>query len=130
MRQYFRRPSSVVRLNQGIKPSRYDKGKRGSHRRMDESTWKLRRTGSIFRRRRNETAFPSNLTVSGSEFHTEGAVTETARGSAFVFTRGMLKRLLRLDRSCLRFLASESERRIHMYWLCRRKDLIGNCTHF
>ena len=56
---------------------------------MDEEARRLRRIGSIFRRRRNETILPSDLTLAGSEFHTVGAATEKARVPAFVFTRGM-----------------------------------------
>ena len=60
---------------------------------MDEEARKLRRIGSIkeigFRRRRNETVLPSDLTLSGSEFHRVGEATEKARVHAFVFTRGM-----------------------------------------
>ena len=62
---------------------------------MDEEARRLRRIGSIkeigliFRRRRNETILPSDLTLAGSEFHTVGAANEKARVPAFVFTRGM-----------------------------------------
>ena len=59
---------------------------------IDEEARRLRRIGSIkevFRRRRNETILPSDLTLAGSEFHTVGAATEKARVSAFVFTQGM-----------------------------------------
>ena len=74
---------------------------------MDEDVRKLWRIGSIkkivFRRRRNETTLPSDLTLAGSEVHT--VATEKARVPAFVFTRGMSRGLLRLERSCLEFLA-------------------------
>ena len=46
---------------------------------MDEEARRLRRIGSIkevFRRRRNETILPSDLTPAGSEFHTVGAANE------------------------------------------------------
>ena len=60
---------------------------------MDEGARKLRRIGSIriyvFRRRRNEIIFHSNLTLTGSEFHRVGAATEKARIPVCVFTRGM-----------------------------------------
>ena len=60
---------------------------------MDEDARKLRRIGSIkeicFRRRRNETISPSDLTLAGSELYTVGAATETVRIPAFVFTREM-----------------------------------------
>ena len=50
---------------------------------MDEDARRLRRIGSIteigFRRRRNETTLPSDLTLAGSKFHTVGAATEKAR---------------------------------------------------
>ena len=76
---------------------------------MDEDVMKLRSIDSIkkivFRRRRNETTLPSDLTLAGSEVHTVGAATEKARVPAFVFTRGMSRGLLRLERSCLEFLA-------------------------
>ena len=51
---------------------------------------------------------PSDLTLAGSEFHTVGAATEKARVPAFVFTRGMLRGLLLVERSCLQFLAGVS----------------------
>ena len=54
---------------------------------------RLRMIGSIkeiiFRRRRNETISPSDLTLAGSEFHTVGAATERAWVPALVFTRVM-----------------------------------------
>ena len=60
---------------------------------MDEEARRIRRIGSIkeigFRRLRNETILPSDLTLAGSEFHTVGAATEKARVPAFVFNRGM-----------------------------------------
>ena len=60
---------------------------------MDEEARRLRKIGNIkeigFRRRRNETILPSDLTLAGSEFHPVGAATEKARVPAFVFTRGM-----------------------------------------
>ena len=63
---------------------------------MDEGSRKLRRIGSIkeicFRRRRKETIIfllPSDLTLTGSEFHRVGAATEKARVPAFVLTRRM-----------------------------------------
>ena len=47
---------------------------------MDEEARRLRRIGTIkeigFRRRRNETVLPSDLTLAGSEFHIVGATTE------------------------------------------------------
>ena len=74
---------------------------------MDEDPRKLRRIGSIkkivFRRRRNETILPSDLTLAGSQFHTVGMATEKPRVPAFVFTRGML-----VERSCLEFLVGVS----------------------
>ena len=60
---------------------------------MDEEAMRLRRIGSIkeigFRRRRNETILPSDLTLAESEFYTVSAATEKVRVAAFVFTRGM-----------------------------------------
>ena len=60
---------------------------------MDEEAMRIRKIGRIkeigFRRRRNETILPSDLTLAGSEFHTVGAATEKARVPALVFTRGM-----------------------------------------
>ena len=51
---------------------------------------------------------PSDSTLAGSEFHTVGAATEKARVPAFVFTRGVQRRLLMVERSCLEFLAGVS----------------------
>ena len=48
---------------------------------MDDSVTKLRRICSI--KKKNQTIFPSNLTLAGSEFHTVGAATEKARVPAF-----------------------------------------------
>ena len=51
---------------------------------MVEGARKIKRIGSIdeeiyvFRCRRNETTFPSNLTLAGSELHTGGVATEKA----------------------------------------------------
>ena len=51
---------------------------------MVEGARKMKRMGSIeeeiylFRHRRNEIIFPSNLTLAGSEFHTVGVATEKA----------------------------------------------------
>ena len=60
---------------------------------MDEGSRKLRRIDSIkeicFRRWRKETLLPSDLTLTGSEFHRVGAATEKACVPAFVLTRGM-----------------------------------------
>ena len=60
---------------------------------MDVGSRKLRRIGSIkeicFRHRRKETILPSDLTLTGSEFHRVGAAAEKARVPAFVLTRGM-----------------------------------------
>ena len=75
---------------------------------MDEEARRLRKIGSIkeigFRRRRNETMLPSDLTLAGSEFHTVGATIEKARVPVFVFTRISLE-----------FLAGVS---IEFSWLC------------
>ena len=61
---------------------------------MDEEARMPRRIGSIkeicFRRRRNETILPSDLTLAGSEFHTVGVATEKARApklSAYLVRR-------------------------------------------
>ena len=60
---------------------------------MDEGSRKLRSIGSIndicFRRRRKVPVLPSDLTLTGSEFHRVGAATEKASVPAFVLTRGM-----------------------------------------
>ena len=62
-----------------------------NHQWMDEEARRLRRIGSIkeidFRRRRNETILPFDLTLAGSEFHTVG--NRESSGQTFVFTRGM-----------------------------------------
>ena len=82
----------MARQNQGIKQTR-DRKQCVSRQWMDEEARRLRRIGSIkeigFRRRRNETILPSELTLAGSEFHNICAATEKARIPAFVFTRVM-----------------------------------------
>ena len=57
---------------------------------------------------RSDTIFPSKLTLTGSEFHIMGAAIKKPRVPAFVFSRGMLRELLLIDRSCLEFLAGVS----------------------
>ena len=73
---------------------------------MDEA--RRLRIGSIkeigFRRRRNETILPSDLTLAGIKLHTVGAATEKAHVTAFRMYRG----LLLVDRSCQEFLAGVS----------------------
>ena len=87
MRLYTRRSSSVVRQNQGIKQSRNRTTMRESSTDGEGAT-NLRNIGSFkkidVRRRRNETIFPSNLTLAGSKFHRVGAAIEEARVPAFV----------------------------------------------
>ena len=49
----------------------------------------------------NVAIFPTNFTITGSEFHRVGAATEKALGLTFVLTLGTKSRLELDDRSCL-----------------------------
>ena len=57
---------------------------------------------------RNETILHFNLTLTGSEFHRVVAAPEKVPVPTFVFTRGMKRGLLLVDRSCLGILARVS----------------------
>ena len=85
--------SSKIKLSVATRPKPVIIRQCVSRQWMDEEARRLRKIGSIkeicFRRRRNETILPSDLTLAGREFHTVGAATEKARVPAFVFTRGM-----------------------------------------
>ena len=58
-----------------------------------------------FNLRRNVVIFPTDLTLTGSEFHRVGAATEKALVPTFVSTLGTKSRLELNDRSCLGCLA-------------------------
>ena len=62
----------------------------------------------VFSLRRNVVIFPTDLTLTGSEFHRVGAATEKALVLTFVLTLGMKGRLELYDRSCLGCLAGVS----------------------
>ena len=61
-----------------------------------------------FSLRRNVVIFPTDLTLTGSEFHRVGAATEKALVPTFVLTLGTKSRLELDDRSCLGCLARVS----------------------